>query len=196
MTLMCDHVPSSNRSRRAGVLRGRTLTVALLLISATLPAAALPNRPVGALDMQRYVGQWHEIAHLPMLFQRKCIGPITATSVIAGDGNIRLQTTCPTRSKPKKVSVLVVPKPPQPAAFTIHIGWLSWLPHSWFEYWVVDIDPQYHWVVIGGPEANHMWIFARDRSMSHALYLRLVERSRDRGYPVDKLMLVAPLDNR
>ena len=196
MALMFTHYLSSSRPHRAGMVLRRGLAVVLLLVSASLPAAALPNRPIDAIDLPRYMGQWHEIAHLPLFFQRKCVGPITATSAIDADGKIRLHTSCPTQHKPKIVDVLVIPEQQQPAVFTIQIGWLSWLPHSWFEYWVVDIDPQYQWVVIGEANAKHLWIFARSRTMSRALYQHLVKRARDRGYPVDKLMIVAPLDDR
>ena len=45
----------------------RAFALALLLASAAAPAqqATLPNEAVPALDLQRYSGQWHEIAHLP-----------------------------------------------------------------------------------------------------------------------------------
>ena len=35
------------------------------------------NAPVAELDLARYTGKWHEIAHLPMYFQRDCITDIT-----------------------------------------------------------------------------------------------------------------------
>jgi apolipoprotein D and lipocalin family protein len=187
--------PSSTPAR--GLMRWG-LMFALLFISGALEATSTPNQPVPSMDLQRYMGQWHEIAHLPLFFQRKCIGPITATSVLAGSAEIRLHSTCPTRNGTKTVDVIITPKPDQPAAFKIRLvpAWLSWLPYAWFEYWVVDIDPNYRWAVIGGPDAKHMWILSRDRGMSHALYQRLVQRARDRGYPVDELMIVAPIEGR
>lgn len=196
MALMFPHFSCPNPANLAGNVIRRGLTLALLLISASVPATALPNRPVAAMNLQRYMGQWHEIAHLPMFFQRKCIGPITATSVMVTDREIRLHATCPTRNTLKTVDVVVIPKQEQPAAFTIRIAWLSWLPLAWLEYWVVDIDPNYQWAVVGGPDARHLWILSRDHSMSRPLYQRLVERSRDRGYPVDKLMIVVQLKER
>ncbi len=51
-------------------------TAAVAAASAVEPLA---NAPVSALDLQCYAGTWHEIAHLPMVFQRQCVADITAT---------------------------------------------------------------------------------------------------------------------
>lgn len=56
----------------------RPALLAFLLL-ATCPAlAAEPVRAVERLDIDRYAGQWHEIAHLPVSFQKQCVGDITA----------------------------------------------------------------------------------------------------------------------
>ncbi|RBJ93146.1 hypothetical protein BRN40_22170, partial [Xanthomonas oryzae pv. oryzae] len=44
----------------------------LLSFIALLPLTAVAQQPVRAvpqLDISRYAGQWHEIAHLPVSFQ-------------------------------------------------------------------------------------------------------------------------------
>ena len=60
----------------------------------------LENRPVSALDLSRYSGQWHEIAHLPMYFQRKCRDQITATYTPRPDGTITVHNACRTAGRP------------------------------------------------------------------------------------------------
>jgi apolipoprotein D and lipocalin family protein len=61
------------------------------------PAATLPNVPVATLDLGRYAGQWHEIAHLPMFFQRKCAGDITARYTPLPDGTLEVRKACRTK---------------------------------------------------------------------------------------------------
>lgn len=179
----------------ASAMKRLALAYAFLL-SASLHAAPVLNRPVASLDVQRYMGQWHEIAHLPLFFQRKCVGPTTATSLLAPDRTIRLHSTCPTRSGHKIVDLVVTSVPGQPAAFKIRVAgaWLSWLPDAWFEYWVVDIDRDYRWAVVGGPGAKHLWILSREPTMSRGLYATLIKRARSQGYPVEKLVVMTPLE--
>ena len=72
----------------------RPALLAFLLL-ATCPAlAAEPVRAVDHLDIDRYAGQWHEIAHLPVSFQKQCVGDITANYGLRGDGRISVTNAC------------------------------------------------------------------------------------------------------
>jgi hypothetical protein len=59
---------------------------------------------------------------------------------------------------------------------------------------VIEVDPDYQWAVIGGPGRNHLWILSRQPTMDPALLQTLTEHSRQRGYPVDRLMMTTPAD--
>ena len=68
----------------------------LLLLAGTAASAGpatLPNTPV-PVELQRYAGQWHEIAHLPLFFQRKCVANITATYTLRDDGKVGVRNAC------------------------------------------------------------------------------------------------------
>ena len=66
-----------------------------LLAPAPAPAAE-PVTSVADLDLSRYAGQWYEIAHLPVSFQRQCAGDITATYALRADGRIGVRNACRT----------------------------------------------------------------------------------------------------
>lgn len=71
----------------------------LLSFASLLPLAAaaqLPVRAVPQLDISRYAGQWHEIAHLPVSFQNKCRSDITASYTLRDDGLIGVRNGCRT----------------------------------------------------------------------------------------------------
>lgn len=46
------------------------------------------------LDLNRYVGRWHEIARLPNRFEKKCAGSVTATYNLRTDGKIEVVNGC------------------------------------------------------------------------------------------------------
>lgn len=120
-----------------------------LLLAMAVPASAeskVANTPVASLDLPRYAGQWHEIAHLPMFFQRKCVSDITATYMPRSDSNITVRNACRTKTGGMDVSEGVArPVDGQPGALEVRFAptWLSWLPMVWADYWVVDLDPDY-----------------------------------------------------
>jgi len=146
--------------------------------------------------MARYAGQWHEIAHLPMFFERSCVSAVTATYTPRADGTIKVHNACRTKHGIKTVDGTARTDPGQPAELKVRFipGWLSWLPDAWADYWVIAVDADYQWAVIGSPSRKYLWILARRPGMRHALFQTIIERARQQGYDVNKLMLMAPLD--
>lgn len=167
---------------------------AMVIAASPAGAQTLPNAPVPQLDLARYLGQWHEIAHLPMYFQQQCIDTITATYSTLPDGQIRVHNACRTRNgmdaadgvarTTQTVGALKVRFAP---------AWLSWLSWVWADYWVVDLDPDYRWAVVGSPSKDYLWVLSREPGMSREQFNLLRDRAAQRGYPVDKLVMAAPL---
>ncbi|WP_027485700.1 lipocalin family protein [Rhodanobacter sp. OR87] len=174
----------------------RLLTTAALAIAWPAAAASLPNRPVPALDLHRYAGQWHEIARLPMYFERKCLDAVVATYTPTPDGTVHVHNTCRTSKGRMSVDGVARMKDDQPAALEVRFApaWLTWLPMAWADYWVIEVDANYRWAVIGSPGRKHLWILSRRPAMDRALFQTLKEHSRQRGYAVDQLIMTAPLD--
>jgi apolipoprotein D and lipocalin family protein len=162
--------------------------------AAGLPPAVLPNDPVPALDLQRYAGQWHEIAHLPMFFQRKCVANITATYTLRPEGTVGVRNACDDEDGKRMVSEGTArPVRGHPGRLQVRFApdWLAWVPMVWADYWVVDLDPDYGWAVVGGPSRDSLWILSRKPTMDRATYEALRARAAQRGYPVEELVLPA-----
>jgi apolipoprotein D and lipocalin family protein len=175
----------------------RILLMAVLVAASSGAAGVvLPNQPVRILDLQRYSGRWYEIAHLPMYFQRKCLDAVIATYTPSTDGSIQVHNTCRTRDGVKAVDGMARITPGQPAVIKVRFApaWLTWLPQVWAEYWVIEVDADYSWAVVGSPSRKYLWILSRHREMPHALFDVLKQRARQRGYAVDNLMMMAPLN--
>lgn len=187
---------------RPALLRA-LLPVLLLALSTTAHAqpaaapapadgAAEPNEAVPAVDLRRYSGKWYEIAHLPMFFQRKCVGDTTALYTPLGDGTMAVRNRCrdedgafqqvdgEARQAGESTSKLEVRFAP---------GWLTWLPMVWGDYWVIALDPDYQWSMVGSPKANYLWILSRTPTMDDALREELLAKARRMGYPVEKVEL-------
>ena len=177
----------------------RSLLLAVALATGVTSAqdVALANDAVSALDLQRYSGQWHEIAHLPMFFQRNCVKNITATYVPKADGKIGVTNACDDKAGKRMVSEGTArPVPGHPGRLEVRFApdWLAWAPMVWADYWVVELDPDYQWAVVGGPSKKYMWIRSRTPSMERQVFEGIRARAAQRGYPVNDLVMAAPLD--
>jgi len=158
-----------------------------------LPAAlpdGTPNTPVPSLDLDRYAGRWHEVARLPMFFQRKCIGDTTATYTSRADGSIEVRNACRTEDGMIE-STGAARRAGDGGALEVRFapGWLGWVPMVWADYWVVDLDPGYGWAVVGGPKQGAMWILSRETTLDPALFERIRQRAEARGYRLAELVI-------
>jgi apolipoprotein D and lipocalin family protein len=175
-------------------------SVAALLASnrhsvTTMEARVPTNQPLPTLDLTRYLGLWHEIAHLPLFFQRNCVEGVTATYTQNPDGTIGVLNGCCTVSGSRESSMGIARTTKIPGALKVTFvpRWLRWLPRVWADYWVIDIDPNYRWSVVGGPTRKYLWILGREPSMTQATFNGLTAHAASCGYPVARLILTSKL---
>lgn len=179
----------------------RTTILTTLLLSAGLlhvatVRAAEPVTAVETLDLSRYAGHWHEIAHLPVSFQRRCAGEITAQYSLRSDGSIGVRNACRTHEG-ERAAVEGVARQVEghPARLQVRFapGWLGWLPMVWADYWVLALDPDYQWALVGEPGRRYLWFLSREPSMDAGVFARLRQRAEEMGYDLSSLIVAAPL---
>jgi apolipoprotein D and lipocalin family protein len=173
----------------------RLLMMPLLLMLASPAMAQPPLQAVPELDLARYAGTWHEIARLPMFFQRKCARDVTATYTLAEDGTIGVRNACVkqdgdtmasdgqarrTEHGQGKLEVRFAP------------AWLSALPMVWADYWVIALDRDYQWAIVGEPGREYLWILSRNPTMDEPTFEALKARARMLGYDLSELIVTSP----
>jgi apolipoprotein D and lipocalin family protein len=177
----------------------RELFAALSLAMATSTAVAtVPLAPVPDLDLARYAGTWHEIARLPMWFQRKCESNVTAHYEPKPDGTVAVHNACVTAEGKTIASDGVARRPDNFARGKLEVrfapAWLSWLPMVWADYWVLALDENYQWALVGQPGRKYLWILSRDPSMDRATFESLKKTATDMGYDLAPLIVSGKVD--
>ena len=59
---------------------------------------------------------------------------------------------------------------------------------------MIEVAPDYQWAVVGSQSRKYLWILARRPEMQRVLFESIKDRARRRGYAVEKLMIMAPLE--
>jgi lipocalin len=143
---------------------------------------------VSSVDLNRYKGLWHEIARLPFYFERK-LKCTSATYTIRDDGRITVLNkghyiTDPRKSTSSK-GVAWIPDKNSPAKLKVQFFW----PFSG-DYWIMELDKDYQYVLIGEPSHKNLWILAREKKMEESTYRMLLQKAIDNGYDVKKIIRV------
>jgi apolipoprotein D and lipocalin family protein len=188
------------RRRHAIVIRmirsasARALAVLLPFAMACGHAAAQTSEPrtVESVDLGRYTGRWFEVARIPNTFQSQCVRDVTATYDVRDDGTIDVVNRCRIGSGDldEAVGVARVADPATRAKLEVRFApaFLSFLPFVWGDYWVLGLDPEYRWAVVGTPDRDYLWILARSPQLDDAAYQAALAIAAAQGFDVGRVV--------
>ncbi len=163
----------------------------LILFSIMIFSSAYSQKTpsvVPAVDLNRYKGKWYEIARLPNYFERK-LKCTSADYALREDGRITVVNagnyiTDPGKSTSAK-GVAWVPDKNSPAKLKVQFFW----PFSG-DYWIMHLDKDYRYVLVGDPSLKYLWILAREKKMDEPTYKMLLQKAIDNGYDVKSIIRV------
>ena len=174
--------------------------IPFLLLPGLLPACRTASRTeksqaplpvVAKVDLRRYAGSWHEVARLPNFFQKSCLRS-TAEYTLLPDGTVQVRNTC-FKAKGRTSGVTgtaVAVADSGNAKLKVKFGGLAALAPVPDEgnYWIVALDPQYRWAMVGTPDRRYLWMLARQPTLPFDVYRQLKQRARELGFDTTKLL--------
>ena len=150
-----------------------------------------PVRTVASVDLDRYLGQWYELARYPNRFQRDCVSDVTATYARRGDGRIDVVNRCVEQDGGVNEArgIARVLDDPTGAKLKVRFApaWLSFLPAVWGDYWIIGLDEGYDWAVVGTPDRKYLWILSRTPELDEPAYAEALDRARENGFDTSRL---------
>ena len=143
------------------------------------------------VDLQRYLGRWHEIAKFPNWFQRKCVSDTSADYSLLPDGSVRVLNQCRLQNGEMEQAVGAARQVGGPSSAKLEVrfapAWLSMLPFVWGDYWIVDLDEGYQLAAVSEPRREYLWILSRTPAVDPSRYAALLRRLAAVGLDVGKL---------
>lgn len=155
--------------------------------------ASLPTQE--NVDLERYAGIWHEQARLPNRFQKSCAGDVQAEYTVLPDGKIRVINQCRNVDGGTEMAegmgrLAGDGADADPAKLEVRFasGWLSWLPPVWGDYWIIRLEGDYQYSLVGTPDREYLWVLSRDKKADASRVAALLDHARTLGFPVDKVI--------
>jgi apolipoprotein D and lipocalin family protein len=172
----------------------------LLAHAATAQSLDAPLEPIAALDVQRYLGTWYQVALIPNRFQSQCVSDTTASYRQRGDRAIEVINRCrdaagefdeaigyarPTGTiddgmlRPAQLEVSFLP------------SWLRWaqsIGHwGWGAYWVIQLAPDYRYAVVVEGSRQYLWVLSRTPALTAEDEAAIRARLQQQGYDLARL---------
>ena len=166
----------------------RKLTKAILVSSLVLAAGCVSvpkvdNTPVAALDLNRYLGEWYEIARFDHSFERG-VQQAKAKYSLKDDGTIEVVNSGVRDGKPK-TAIGKGKTTDTPGLLRV-----SFFGPFYADYRVMLIDKDYSHALVGSGSADYLWILSRTPGLPENVKSELLAEAQRRGYDTDKLIWV------
>ncbi len=153
-----------------------------------------PVRAVETVDLERYAGDWYEVARFPNRFQRRCVSDVRARYVIRTDGQLDVLNQCRTAEgtiDARGVARVVDTGTSAKLKVRFAPAALSFLPFVWGDYWILGLAVDYSWAVVGSPDRNYLWILSRKRELPANARTEALAAARANGFDTARLSAAA-----
>ena len=167
--------------------------MAVLMASSVLGCAPdrkqkIDKTTVTSLDLNRYMGEWYEIARFDHRFERNLVGCRTLYTMM-DNGMVQVINTGYEDDFDgefhESIGKARRPDPNQPGKLEVSFFW-----NFYADYWVLELAPDYSYSVVGSKSDNYLWILSRSPIMDQATLDGILFRLQLRGYDTDKLIWV------
>ncbi|MFC5626098.1 lipocalin family protein [Algoriphagus winogradskyi] len=171
-----------NKSEKVALVLPVLAAAGLLFLSQNSHAQDLETVPY--VDLEKYAGEWYEIASFPQSFQKGC----TCTKAIYtpnADGTISVENSCnlPEKGKIKtSTAKAFVEDGSGNAKLKVQFFW----PFKG-KYWIIDLAKDYSYAVVGHPNRAYLWILSRTQEMDPVIYDEILQRVEKKGFDLSKL---------
>ena len=160
--------------------------VAIILAVTSVQTLASDVKPVEKLDLDKYLGTWVEIASIPQFFQRKCVRDTRATYSAAENSLIKVENVCTRDDGAREKAEGRARRVDAESAAKLEVTFLELLGEYRFwvagGYWVIALDTNYQWAVVGHPSRRFGWVLARERRLSPVALAEIIGRVKSQGY--------------
>ena len=175
-----------------------TLSIACLisffsynLVSNVLKAQTMndSNEPVTVkfVDLKMYAGVWYEISKIPNSFQDHCICGTKAEYIIREDGDIDVINSCYDEEGELDVAEGLAKVVDKNSNSKLEVSFVSifGIHLFWGDYWIIGLDKNYEYAIVGHPERKYGWILSRTSILSPEKLNNAYSILREQGYNPD-----------
>ncbi|MCM2678484.1 lipocalin family protein [Echinimonas agarilytica] len=141
--------------------------------------------PIKNFELERYLGQWHEIARLDHSFERG-LEQVTAEYSMRDDGGVKVINRGYSIEEKQFEQA-------EGKAYFVESADVGYLKVSFFgpfygSYVIAALDEDYRYALVVGPNTDYLWILAREPELDLAIVNTLVAKAKDFGVDTEALI--------
>lgn len=144
-----------------------------------------PHLPtVKEVKINKYLGTWFEIARYEHFFERGCKN-VTATYDILEDNKIKVTNACTMidDNEYKEASGVAYATDETNSKLKV-----SFFRPFYGDYWILDLDENYQYALVGSPNREYLWILSRTKTLKEDTKQKILDKIVSLGFSTQKLL--------
>lgn len=143
-----------------------------------------PLPTVEKVDIQKYKGTWYEIARFEHFFEKGCKN-VTATYELNSDNSIKVLNKCEMIEDGQKKEAEGIAYVTNKSGSKLEV---SFFRPFYGDYWILELDRDYKYALVGTPSREYLWILARSKTIDDEIKQDLVQKAVELGFDKSKLI--------
>ena len=141
-------------------------------------------KTVSFVDLKKYSGKWYEIAKIPNRFQKGCVRNTTAEYKLREDGDIDVINKCIEEDGSVNEAEGLAKVVDEKTNSKLEVSFVSIFGFHlfWGDYWIIGLDKNYEYAVVGHPERKYGWILSRTPKLSEEKLNEAFDILKETGY--------------
>jgi len=143
-----------------------------------------PLQTVPKVDIERYAGVWFEIARFDHSFEKDCKN-VSATYKLRADNKIDVINRCTlmNASTPKEAKGVAYAVDTTNSKLRVSFFW-----PFYGDYWVLMLDENYQYALVGAPSREYLWILSRTKTIDEKIKELILSKLPELGFDKSKFM--------
>lgn len=149
-----------------------------------------PLEVVPSVNIEKYMGTWYEIARYPNSFQKEDCVAVQVQYSLRPDGKVKVFNSCREGSANGKEKSI------EGKAWSVDKETNAKLKVQFFwpfrgDYWIIQLDKDYKYAVVGHPKRTFLWILSRTPSLDESTFSAIVQKLIDQGYDPARMIVTS-----
>lgn len=138
---------------------------------------------VEKVNLDRYQGTWYEVARFEHFFEKGCKN-VTATYEINKE-EVKVVNRCTMieDNKKKEASGVAYAKDESNSKLKV-----SFFRPFYGDYWIIDLDENYTYALVGSPSRKYLWILSRNKTINEATKSKLLKKASSENFDTNKFI--------
>lgn len=130
------------------------------------------------VDINSYKGTWYEIARFEHFFEKGCKN-VTATYNLKDENEIEVINRCTMIEDNKKKEAKGIAYAVDDTNSKLKV---SFFRPFYGDYWIIDLDENYNYALVGSPSREYLWILSRNKTIDEKTKEELLSKAKNVGF--------------